>query len=255
MNEVDPHLDVGAYVLHALPPEEEAAFENHLASCPQCRREVEDLTGRAVQLGTAVESQTPPPELRSRVLQQITEVRQDHVVSEERRDRSAASVMRRHRFRQRVFKLALAPSVAAAVALGGVASWQHTLAEDAQGQVAEAHAKTDALTGVLAAPDATISTAKLADGAHASVVASRTHGQAAFIASNLPQLTGHQVYELWYSKAGQFRPAGLLPGAGHQAQVLQGQLKGATAVGITVEPTGGSPQPTSDPLSILKVPA
>ncbi len=255
MNRADPHLDVGAYVLHALPPEEEAAFENHLASCAECRREVEDLTGRATQLGVAVEPQTPSPELRRRVLGEIAAVRQDHARAEERPNRPAVVTTRRHRIGRRALKLALACSVAAAVALGGVASWQYTVAENAHGQVAEAHADAAALTEVLTAPDAAVTTAKFADGANASVVASRTHGRAAFIASNLPKLTDHRVYELWYTKAGQFRPAGLLTGSGgHQAYVLDGRVAGATAVGITVEPTGGSPQPTTDPLSIVRIP-
>ena len=35
--------DAGSYVLHALPDDEHARFEAHLASCAECQREVADL--------------------------------------------------------------------------------------------------------------------------------------------------------------------------------------------------------------------
>lgn len=242
----DPHLDVGAYALHALPPDEEAAFENHLASCAECRREADGLTRTASMLG-AGEARAPSPELRTRVLGQISTVRQERLEP----PRAGAHPRRR----QRVLGFALAASVAAAAALGGVAWWQHTEADTAQEKAADLHTGAEALADVLAAPDATISTAELPQGATASVVASRAQGQAAFIASGLPPLTDDQVYELWYAEAGDFRPAGLLSGAGgRQAHILDGPLAGATAVGITVEPAGGSQQPTTDPLSVISVP-
>ncbi|MFB7087177.1 anti-sigma factor domain-containing protein [Streptomyces sp. NPDC056296] len=243
----DPHLDVGAYALHALPPDEEAAFENHLASCAECRREVDELTRTASLLG-AGEARQPSPELRHRVLGQISTVRQERL--------ERPHVRERPRRRQRILGFALAASVAAAAALGGIAWWQHTEADSAQEEAADLHTGAEALADVLAAPDATINTAELPDGATASVVASRAQGQAAFIASGLPPLTDDQVYELWYAEEGEFRPAGLLSGAGgRQAHILDGPLEGATAVGITVEPAGGSQQPTTDPLSVISVPA
>ncbi|WP_435796947.1 anti-sigma factor [Streptomyces parvulus] len=139
---------------------------------------------------------------------------------------------------------------------GGIAWWQHSEADTAREQVHEANAGAEALAGVLAAPDATISTARLADGATAGVVTSRAKGEAAFIASGLPRLSGAKVYELWYEEGGAYRAAGLLPGAGGElAHVLEGPLDGATAVGITVEPAGGSRQPTTTPLGVIGLPA
>ncbi|MFF3850607.1 anti-sigma factor domain-containing protein [Streptomyces sp. NPDC002328] len=246
MNRIDddPHLDVGAYVLHALPPDEEAAFENHLAGCDACRQEVEQLSRAAVELGAA-ESSPPPAELRRRVLDQIAAVRQD-------RSPVPASRIRR----QRILRLALAASVAAAAALGGVAWWQNSQADTAREQSARARAGYRQLAGVLTAPDATITTGDLTHGGTASVVASRARGRAAFVATGLPPLTGDRVYQLWYAGSGGFRPAGLLPSAGgRQTRVLDGPLAGATAVGITVEPAGGSPQPTTAPLGVISIAA
>src|SRR6185503_7012065 len=36
-------VQVSAYVVHALPPDEAAAFEAHIESCSRCRQELETL--------------------------------------------------------------------------------------------------------------------------------------------------------------------------------------------------------------------
>jgi hypothetical protein len=238
----DPHLDAGAYVLHALPADEAAAFETHLAGCAPCRLEVERLSGAAVRLG-AVATRAPSADLRRRV---IVTVRQDRSVA----------IASRSRPRQRSLRLALAASVAAAAALGGVAWWQSSEADTAREQSAQARAGYRELADVLIAPDATISTEEFARGGTASVVASRARGRAAFVAAGLPPLTGDRVYQLWYAESEQYRPAGLLSATGgRQAHVLDGRLDGATAVCLTVEPAGGSRQPTTDPVGVVSVPA
>ncbi|MCF2129337.1 anti-sigma factor [Strepomyces sp. STD 3.1] len=252
----DPHLDVGAYTLHALPPDEEAAFEHHLASCAACREEADALAATAALLA-AGQLRAPSPEVRRRVLAQIGTVPQERDVAPDRDlEQAAALAARRRRRGQRALAFALAASVAAAAALGGIAWWQHSEADTAREQIREAEAGAEALAGVLAASDATISTTTLSDGATASVVTSRSEGEAAFIAAGLPPLSGDQVYELWYGRGDEHWPAGLLPGTGGDvAHVMEGPLSKATAVGITVEPAGGSPQPTTKPLGVIALPA
>ncbi|MFH0518488.1 anti-sigma factor [Streptomyces sp. M41] len=242
----DPHLDVGAYALHALPPAEEAVFENHLASCAPCRREAYELTTTATALGAA-EARTPSANVRRRVLAQIGTVRQE---------RPAAVARGRRRRLDRALGWALAASVAVAAGLGGVAWWQHSEADTANERIAEARSRYENIAEVISASDATISKEQLSNGATASVITSRAQDRAAFVVSDLPALTGDQVYELWYADADTFRPAGLLPGRGGElVRVLEGPLAEATAVCVTVEPAGGSRQPTSDPLGLIPVPA
>ena len=66
----------------------------------------------------------------------------------------------------------------------------------------------------------------------------------------------HQVYELWFNDDGKMRAAGLLsPSAGSDAVLLSGTVGKASGMGITVEPAGGSDQPTSDPLGLMNFPA
>ncbi|USQ85920.1 anti-sigma factor [Streptomyces phaeoluteigriseus] len=236
----DPHLDVGAYVLHALPPAERAAFENHLAGCADCRAEVaayQEITARLAE----AEATTVPPHLRARTLDIISRTTQDRP-----RHRPAS---------HRSLRLALAASMATAALLGGVAAWQYSHADDARTQAAQAHTASRAFTDVVTAPDATLHTEKLTGGGRASVVVSRAESRTVFAADGLPALSEDKVYELWYAaEAGDLRPAGLLPGTARQtSRALQGPLAGAVAVGITIEPAGGSRQPTTDPLAIIPI--
>src|SRR5919112_1080900 len=66
--------DAGAYVLCALEPAEQAAFEGHLATCPECRDEVEQLRLAVDALPRSVEPFTPPPSLKRSLM---TAVRED----------------------------------------------------------------------------------------------------------------------------------------------------------------------------------
>ncbi|MFF1546613.1 anti-sigma factor domain-containing protein [Streptomyces sp. NPDC058291] len=238
----DPHLSLGAYVLHALPPAEEAAFDNHLAGCETCRHEVASLQEATAALAT-VHSMPVAPHLRAGTLDSITRVSQD------RSRRHTRSLGRR------ALNLVLAASIAAVAALGGTAVWQHSQAEDARSQAAQARSANEALTDVVTASDATLHTAGLTGGAAAAVVVSRGQGSAVFTAQGLPDLTGDKVYELWYAAdTGALRPAGLLRSETNQnARLLEGPLAGAVAVGITVEPPGGSRQPSTEPLGIISL--
>ncbi|MGW5781993.1 anti-sigma factor [Streptomyces sp. NPDC003863] len=243
----NPHEAVGAYVLHALPPAEEAAFENHLAGCASCRREADELRRTTARLG-GVLSATAPAELRRRTLDQVRATRQERTRPVPRRGR-------------RLAQMALAASLAAAVALGGVAVWQHREAEDARAGAVRAEERArenaSAVGDVLTASDATLHSERLADGASAAVVVSRSQDRAVFTARHLPDLAGARVYELWYAaESGSLRPAGLLPGTGgRDTRLLEGSLGDAVAVGITVEPAGGSAQPTTEPLGIIPLTA
>ncbi|WP_037622089.1 anti-sigma factor [Streptomyces aureus] len=244
--EEDPHQPVGAYVLHALPPNEEAAFERHLDDCHACRREVAELAEAAARLAPApVDAAALPVDLLGRVLDDISQTPQE-------RAPIGPPTGRRKRH---LMSWALAASLAAAATFGGIAAWQSIRADDARDQATALQKAKNALSSVLTAPDATLHATKLANGASAAVIVSRAADRAAFVATDLPALGADKVYELWYAApSGDLRPAGLLPGTGdHSARVLDRPLGRTVAVGITVEPAGGSHQPTTQPLGIIPV--
>ncbi|WP_121751267.1 anti-sigma factor [Streptomyces sp. E2N166] len=242
----DLHTLTGAYALHALPDDERALFEEHLMACAACRDEVGEFTATAAKLAAAV-SVHPPSAAKRRVLQRVASVRQ---VAPSSRPRSPSTGLRR-----RLPRLALAACLAAATALGGVAVWQHDRAEDATTQAEETRGQMDQLVAVLGAPDADTRTARLDDGSRATVVVSDSRDQAVLL-TDLPATPSGKVYQAWYQVDGHMRSAGLMDThRTSQALVLEGSANAASAVGITLEPTGGSARPTSDPIALLTLPA
>jgi hypothetical protein len=246
---IDLHRLTGAYALHALSDEESAAFERHLPGCEACARETAELSATAARLGLAVAT-APRPVLREKVLRRITTVRQ------ETPGRQAQALPLRARLRARVLsRWALAACLAAATALGGTAVWQHQRAEDARDQARRTEQAADEVAAVLAAPDARTRAAKLADGATGTVVVSRSRDKAVFVASGMARPPGGKVYQLWFDDGGTMRSAGLMdPDRSDQAVLMRGTVDKASGMGITVEPGGGSKQPTSAPLALMTFP-
>ncbi|MEU6447159.1 anti-sigma factor [Streptomyces sp. NPDC046979] len=250
MRTEDLHSLTGAYALHALPDDERTAFERHLAQCAPCERETSEFAAATARLGLAA-TLVPGPAMKDRVLHRVATVRQvppgDGTVGKARR------VVPRGRG---LGRWALAACLAAAAGLGGTAVWQYERAQDAGERAAQAERRAETLAGVLAAPDAESRTARLADGATGTVVVSGDQDRAVFLASGMAEPPRGKVYQLWFDDHGTMRSAGLMdPGRSSQAVLMEGAVDGAGGVGITVEPAGGSPQPTSDPVALMNMPA
>ncbi|TLQ43015.1 anti-sigma factor [Streptomyces marianii] len=262
------HSAAGAYALHALPEDERRAFEEHLASCADCAREVAELSDSAARLAQPVTAE-PPEHLRRRVLERIAVTSQAPYAPRVPREQPAGEVPHARPSAggpvpsgtgrspvPRIMQLALAACAALAVAFGGVAAWQYQAAERARSQLHWAEERYAGVADVLAAPDVELHTQQLADGGTGTIAVSRSQDAAVFFATGVPPLPVGQTYALWFSEDGSYRPAGLVSGAEAQdMQMLNGPVSGATAVGITIEPVGGSLQPTSPPLGMIDIPA
>ncbi|MEU1491976.1 anti-sigma factor [Streptomyces sp. NPDC005776] len=259
MSDAGLHTLTGAYALHALPDSERRDFERHLGNCEACSVEVLEFSETATRLGLAV-SAAPPQELRERVMREIATVRQEPPATGRRAHTSASGRDGAGRTR-RWPALALAASLAAAAGFGGVAVWQNQEAQDARQEARATQERSEQLAQVLAAPDARSRSGKLEDGATGTVVVSRSQDRAVFLASGLSEAPSGKVYQLWFDDDGTMRPAGLLRASGEgdssatYAALLDGPVDGASGMGVTVEPAGGSAQPTSAPLALMNLPA
>jgi anti-sigma-K factor RskA len=116
------------------------------------------------------------------------------------------------------------------------------------------------IAALLSAPDALVASAATSAGGTATVVASRRAAAMVFTSVGLPVLPPSSVYELWFIGGGGARAAGLLPlaspGGGEvPSPVLASGFAGGDAIGVTVEPAGGSTAPTSAPIVVLTLPA
>ncbi len=90
-------------------------------------------------------------------------------------------------------------------------------------------------------------------GARAELVVLEGDG-AVLMAEDMPPLPEGQTYQIWVIEDDTPEPSGLFePADGPVAAVVESPLEGADAVAVTVEPEGGSPQPTSDPMLVAEV--
>ncbi|OLT14790.1 hypothetical protein BJF80_12570 [Serinicoccus sp. CUA-874] len=259
MTEGEMHDLAAAYAVDAVDPQERAAFEAHLEGCEQCRREVQDLRKATVLLTEDLEVE-PPSQLRATVLDMVAAEAQgrpqdstqpgtqgDPVKGGTGQDAGAEVTSlagRREAARERRGPRPgrwLAAAAAAVVLAGGV--WGLTQALD-----------RDPATQVLQAQDAAERTADTADGPVA-VVVSAAEGQAVVrFPSGFAAPQAGSVYQAWFVGAdGTARSAGVLePEMLEEGQaLLEGSPDGAVAVGLTVEPEGGSAQPTTDPFVVV----
>ncbi|MEL5957418.1 anti-sigma factor [Streptomyces sp. CLV115] len=248
MTPTDLHGLTGAYALHALDDDERVAFELHMAGCEACDQEVAEFTATAARLVPASGVRTPSV-MREQVLRRIVTVRQvaPGSVPLDRARRGVRSGRGRVRW-------ALAASVAAAVLFGGAAVWQYERARDARVQAAQVQRNVEDVAGVLTASDAKSRSVPVAGGG-GTLVVSTGRDRAVFVASRMAAPPRGKVYQLWFSDGGKMRPAGLMsPDRSSQAVLMEGAVDDATGIGITVEPAGGSRQPTTPPLVVLGVP-
>jgi anti-sigma-K factor RskA len=268
----------GAYALDALSPEEAAEFEAYLAGTEQIRYEAIELRDTVLRLGLAVAPEMPPARVKSALFAALDDAPQHpaDVVSastevaesagsgasaaaassagegEAGSDRSDVSTdarvtpiasrrgsergRGRGRGRTRAIVSTVGAAVLAVAAAGaiivGVQSSQ-TSPEDIAfaSDVEQADAQVDG-GGTLAV--------KWSDALDAATVQLR----------GADELDSDQTYELWYVGEDGARPAGLIDSSGDWV-VLEGELSGGDTIAVTVEPAGGSKQPTGDPLAAV----
>jgi len=223
----DVHTLTGAYVLDAVSDDERADFERHLRECESCAREVRELRATATRLGRAAAAD-PPPGLRAAVMDQVRRVRQDPP------EARVIPLRRPGSLALRVTGAAAAVAVVAAVTFGVLFFQERQRTEDALADGA-------AMAQILRAGDARVTT-QGGDGATMTVLSSRTADRALLLARNLPELDGGRVYQAW-TIGEDVKPAGTISG-GTAALEVAG-IDSADAIGITVEPAGGSARPTT----------
>ncbi|ERK71416.1 anti-sigma factor [Leifsonia aquatica] len=235
-------------------------------------QEARDFEDVAAQLGLAAEPVTPRPELKAALFAAIQTTPQLPAEPEaapapvltpvpapeavqaaptapaapEAPAPEATPAERRAQRRWFARPAIIAASAAAAVILffGGAIVGGTIAGNDSTQQQASA------LAQINAAPDAQRASAAVTGGGTATLVWSAQLGTSALIANDLPNLPNDKTYELWYIRDGKATSAGTMDAAGTGStwKVLAGTMKAGDTVGVTVEPSGGSPQPTTNPI-------
>lgn len=237
----DLHTLTGAYAVDALDATERAAFEAHLGECDSCAEEVAGLreTGAVLGLAAAI---TPDDAFRRRLMLEVRATRQQTPLAGSETGR-VLPMLRRARTTSRALLAVAAALVVLAGSLGAVAIQEQHRAETAQQAAAE-------VSSVLAAADAQTMTGRGQQGSSARVIVSRSKGSAVFVGQTLPDVGSDHALQLWVLGDGQPRSVGVLRG---NSSIVAHGVKPGLRLGITVEPAGGSTQPTTTPIMQMDV--
>ncbi|MFI6623980.1 anti-sigma factor domain-containing protein [Streptomyces sp. NPDC050528] len=257
----DLHSLAAPYALDALEPDERRQFEKHLRGCDRCAEEVRAMTEDAVRLAWSTVAQ-PPLAMRDRVLAAVRQtpqepgpLREHH--AREPRTREYTPRLPAHVWgtqpqasrarvpQRRPFFVPFATATAAAALV--VASLFAVQANRTQDELNAQQAQSRDIAHVLAAPDARATTGADAAGRSIGVIASASEGRAVVTLSGYGALPSGRVRQLWLMRPNvQPRSLGLFKD--DTPLVTSGLDKTATSLAVTVEPDGGSAQPTTQPV-------
>jgi anti-sigma-K factor RskA len=209
------HELTAAYALDALDPDEREAFEEHLAGCERCRAEVAALGVTATGLAFAAPAASPPPELRSRILEAARAERPNVAPLPARRVTPVRVV-----------------AVAAAFAAITLAVWDVLLHD----QLSQANHQALRRVPV--------------SGASGSLVVA-SGGSAVLVLYRVGPAPAGRTYEAWVVRGASALPAGLFRGGSGATFVpIARTVPRGAVVAVTVEPAGGSARPTSKPFAV-----
>ena len=229
-----------AYVLGAIPEEERHEIEEYLEANPGRQTEIDELLTVAGLLALSPQEQDPPPQLRRNIMS---------VVEAEAR-RPATPTRSRFSGLWEILSFRNLALGTAAVLVIGLFSWNMVLrreVQDLHGEVAnlrdaQQESRMIALQGSGAAQQVQAEVMVLED--HYGVL----------MAEDLPKAPETRTYQIWVIEGDQPEPSGLFNPEGETvAAVVKKPLEGADAVAVTVEPEGGSPQPTTKPMMVAKL--
>ena len=233
------------YLLGTLTPEETATVAEHLHTCAQCQASQAAYEMVLDRLGEAVALQVPPPAIQQRLLS---------IVEAELQPPAEARVgARRGWWGGRGVAVWAVASIVLCLGLGWWTwtTWQVVtrMRADEQALVRQLDIQRQALA-LLTAPDSRSAILRAEDSQSRGVLLlQETASEAVLIARDLPPLKPDRVYQLWLVREGVRDNGGVfqVDPRGFGMLHVQAPVPFATyrAAGITEEPSGGSPGPTS----------
>jgi anti-sigma-K factor RskA len=226
------HALSGAYAVDALDDAERTEFERHLATCADCRAEVQSFLETAALISEA-ESVPPPASMRDRVLADIGTVRPFPPAAPAPEHLASVTTLRR-----RGLPTLVAAAVAMILLASGVAAWHPWSTTHAS--VADE---------VISASDAVRVTRHLASGGDLTLVRSASLERAVLISDHVAAPTAGEVYQLWLRQPGTGMVSAGLVSDTSDTTVLTGDTATATLAAITIEPETGSAHPTTAPIA------
>lgn len=266
------HSMTGLWAVDALDEDERAWVAEYLEQDPEAAAEARSFEETAGELARSLEPVDPPPELRASLMAQISRTRQlpPHVAedagepgSDDPGDDDARhddAVVPLDRYRSSVRRTRLLAVAAAALMIttvAGLGMWgtergaqqqARATVEALESAQADAEEEREMISVILAADDAAHRTLPARTGGSLNIMYSTQQEAMIIRSAGLPELPGGSTYQLWLIGAdGDARSAGLITEP-EETVMRSSQMAPGTTLGLTVEPAGGSEQPTTEPV-------
>ena len=240
---------ITAYVLGALEPEDMKLIECHLQSCLDCTLVLDELLPVASILGMASEQHSPPPSVKQSLLDRI---RSEERIPQEQvtvtRTASTGSFWSRFFLGSNTLKFVAPVALAiVVVALGVIALLQRDQINQLKADVEEQRT----IVALLTSPSTQVAEMQQ-NSIHGRMIMNPSNNKAYLVIQGLPPIPEDKDYQIWLIKDGHKQSAAVVHPNGTLAIVLSAPepIGQYSAMGITREPKGGSPQPTSNPLIV-----
>lgn len=225
--------NIPAYALGALDAEDVNALEAHLRTCESCRAELAEYRTISNNLLAAVPQRQPSAALRRRLQSQLP---------------SAQKTMR-PRFSWSFGQLATGAALVLLLFMNLFSFLQMRQIQLQQSGLLQ-QLKTNQFALSMLAYPSTQAFPIAAENLSGSVLLDRERNTVALVMWHLPDLSEEQTYQIWLIEpnghrvsAGLFRPQA---DAAYTTQPVYSKqdISNFTGVGVTIEPAGGSDQPT-----------
>jgi hypothetical protein len=233
----------GSYALRALPFEEMREVDAHLREC-DLHEEMASLRAPAMLLAYAPEEREPPAALKARIMAAITE--EDRAVP--------VPIPLPVTYRQpRGIRPAYALAAVFALLALGMLIWNVTLLREDEPRQVFVPLPPATITGTVESE----LVRRVVEGPGTGTVLRHLPDQAVTILEviGLDQIESGFTYQIWTLRGKDVASAGtfMLNPDGTARVAFSSPLNLGDQVAITVEPAGGSPAPTSEPLVVIKL--
>ncbi len=265
------------YVLDALTPEEQVQVEAYMRRHPELQAELAEMKTAAAALPYAATPVTPSPAVKERLMARVQTAQRQAVQGQAVQGQAAplpqparqlAPATWRQRWQAWWRGLLAMPALSAAALLLIIALGAWGIAQNRQLQAVRAQnttlsAENEALRQAVLAEENLL--AVLSSDSHQTITIRGTEVEpqarghlfqdaasqsAVLVVSDLPLLPPDRTYQFWLIREGVAVDAGIFQvnQEGRGLLTLPPTLAGSRfdAIGVSIEPQGGSPQPTGD---------
>ncbi|MDO9302169.1 MAG: anti-sigma factor [Anaerolineales bacterium] len=227
--------NLAAYAINALDADETAALQAHLRTCDSCRAELADYQRVSAGLLSALPPQAPPSALKRTLAARLPSAKKP--------------VRPRWQLGWSFGQFATATAFTFLLGMNLFSSFQMRALQTQQAELTRQLEMEQTVLAMIASPGTYTLPVSNSD-VTGSLVVNSGNNSAILILSNLPELKEGETYQMWFIEPDNGRVSAGLIDVNRDGSITiasldsRDSLQAYTGIGVTVEPVGGSDQPT-----------